>query len=447
MNKKRALRIILPIIILLGIVGTLWAVLASRFNDADGMTVSGTIEAQSAVLSPEVGGRVAVIHVDEGDAVSAGDALFAIDETLLQAQYDVTASTLLTAQKAEQTALAAANSAQLNYEMAAAAARQESAAVRASDWSTQNPEGYTLPGGSFTAAEQIQAAQNALSAALTAQEEAQRDLQVLVEDPQNAEFVEVENTLLETRFEVQSFRDVLTKASSAGNDDLREEAQSAYDDALDRLYQVQEDYDDLKDKDGSAAILAARTLLVAAEERVQAAQMRLAALQTGENSLKVLAANAVYAQALAAADQAAQAVAQAQASLDLLDTQISKLTVTAPTDGIILSRLVELGEVLSPGAPALQLGELDPLTITVYVPESELGGLALEQTAILAVDSFPGETFNAVITHIADQAEFTPRNVQTVEGRKSTVFAVKLQVANPDGRLKPGMPADVTFEK
>ncbi len=447
MNKKRALRIILPIIILLGIVGTLWAVLASRFNDADGMTVSGTIEAQSAVLSPEVGGRVAVIHVDEGDAVSAGDALFAIDETLLQAQYDVTASTLLTAQKAEQTALAAANSAQLNYEMAAAAARQESAAVRASDWSTQNPEGYTLPGGSFTAAEQIQAAQNALSAALTAQEEAQRDLQVLLEDPQNAEFVEVENTLLETRFEVLSFRDVLTKASSAGNDDLREEAQSAYDDALDRLYQVQEDYDDLKDKDGSAAILAARTLLVAAEERVQAAQMRLAALQTGENSLKVLAANAVYAQALAAADQAAQAVAQAQASLDLLDTQISKLTVTAPTDGIILSRLVELGEVLSPGAPALQLGELDPLTITVYVPESELGGLALEQTAILAVDSFPGETFNAVITHIADQAEFTPRNVQTVEGRKSTVFAVKLQVANPDGRLKPGMPADVTFEK
>lgn len=447
MNKKRALRIILPIIILLGIVGTLWAVLASRFNDADGMTVSGTIEAQSAVLSPEVGGRVAVINVDEGDAVSAGDALFAIDETLLQAQYDVTASTLLTAQKAEQTALAAANSAQLNYEMAAAAARQESAAVRASDWSTQNPEGYTLPGGSFTAAEQIQAAQNALSAALTAQEEAQRDLQVLLEDPQNAEFVEVENTLLETRFEVLSFRDVLTKASSAGNDDLREEAQSAYDDALDRLYQVQEDYDDLKDKDGSAAILAARTLLVAAEERVQAAQMRLAALQTGENSLKVLAANAVYAQALAAADQAAQAVAQAQASLDLLDTQISKLTVTAPTDGIILSRLVELGEVLSPGAPALQLGELDPLTITVYVPESELGGLALEQTAILAVDSFPGETFNAVITHIADQAEFTPRNVQTVEGRKSTVFAVKLQVANPDGRLKPGMPADVTFEK
>jgi len=446
MNKKRALRIILPIVILLAIGGTLWAVLASRISSANGLTVSGTIEAQSAVLSPEIGGRVALILVNEGDAVSAGDPLFAIDDTLLQAQYDVAESTLLTAQKAEKTALAAVNSALLNFEMAAAAARQESAAFRALDWSTQNPEGYTLPGGSFTTAEQIQAAQNALNAALTDHEEAQSDLQEFLYDPQNADFVEVENKLLETRFEVQSFRDVLTKASSAGNDDLREEAQKAYDDALDRLYQAQEDYDDLKDKDGSAAILTARTLLVAAEERVQAAQMRLAALQTGENSLKAQAANAAYAQALSAADQASQAVAQAQASLDLLDTQISKLTVTAPANGVILSRAVELGEVVSPGAPALQLGQLDPLTITVYVPESELGELALDQAATLMVDSFPGEAFSAVITHIADQAEFTPRNVQTVEGRKSTVFAVKLQVANPDGRLKPGMPADVTFK-
>jgi len=446
MNKKRALRIILPIVILLAIGGTLWAVLASRISSANGLTVSGTIEAQSAVLSPEIGGRVALILVNEGDAVSAGDPLFAIDDTLLQAQYDVAESTLLTAQKAEKTALAAVNSALLNFEMAAAAARQESAAFRALDWSTQNPEGYTLPGGSFTTAEQIQAAQNALNAALTDHEEAQSDLQEFLDDPQNADFVEVENKLLETRFEVQSFRDVLTKASSAGNDDLREEAQKAYDDALDRLYQAQEDYDDLKDKDGSAAILTARTLLVAAEERVQAAQMRLAALQTGENSLKAQAANAAYAQALSAADQASQAVAQAQASLDLLDTQISKLTVTAPANGVILSRAVELGEVVSPGAPALQLGQLDPLTITVYVPESELGELALDQAATLMVDSFPGEAFSAVITHIADQAEFTPRNVQTVEGRKSTVFAVKLQVANPDGRLKPGMPADVTFK-
>jgi len=63
----------------------------------------------------------------------------------------------------------------------------------------------------------------------------------------------------------------------------------------------------------------------------------------------------------------------------------------------------------------------------------------------VTVDSFPGETFTTTVSHIAEQAEFTPRNVQTIEGRTSTVFAIKLQVQDPDGKLKPGMPADVTF--
>jgi HlyD family secretion protein len=63
----------------------------------------------------------------------------------------------------------------------------------------------------------------------------------------------------------------------------------------------------------------------------------------------------------------------------------------------------------------------------------------------VTVDSFPGRVFAGKVTHIADQAEFTPRNVQTVEGRKNTVFAIKLTLENPDLALKPGMPADVNF--
>jgi hypothetical protein len=63
----------------------------------------------------------------------------------------------------------------------------------------------------------------------------------------------------------------------------------------------------------------------------------------------------------------------------------------------------------------------------------------------MTVDSFPDETFSASIVYISDQAEFTPRNVQTVEGRSSTVYAIKLQVQDPNGKLKPGMPADVVF--
>ena len=93
----------------------------------------------------------------------------------------------------------------------------------------------------------------------------------------------------------------------------------------------------------------------------------------------------------------------------------------------------------------LTLGRLDELTITVYVPEDRVGEVAIGQVAQVTVDSYPGITFNATVTFIADQAEFTPRNVQTVEGRKNTVFAVKLKLDNASGQLKPGMPADVVF--
>jgi hypothetical protein len=83
--------------------------------------------------------------------------------------------------------------------------------------------------------------------------------------------------------------------------------------------------------------------------------------------------------------------------------------------------------------------------LTVYLPEDSYGKVKLGQAAQVAVDSYAGVTFSASVVRIADQAEFTPRNVQTVEGRRTTVYAIKLDVPNPDGKLKPGMPADVTF--
>jgi HlyD family secretion protein len=100
---------------------------------------------------------------------------------------------------------------------------------------------------------------------------------------------------------------------------------------------------------------------------------------------------------------------------------------------------------VQPGAAALTMGDISQLTITVYVPEDRYGEIHLGQAASVSVDSFPNQTFSAQVTYIADQAEFTPRNVQTAEGRSSTVYAIKLTVTAPEGKLKPGMPADVTF--
>ena len=83
----------------------------------------------------------------------------------------------------------------------------------------------------------------------------------------------------------------------------------------------------------------------------------------------------------------------------------------------------------------------------MYLPEDSYGQVKLGQAARVAVDSYPGVSFTASVIHIADQAEFTPRNVQTVQGRRTTVYAIKLNVPNPDSKLKPGMPADVTFDE
>jgi HlyD family secretion protein len=113
---------------------------------------------------------------------------------------------------------------------------------------------------------------------------------------------------------------------------------------------------------------------------------------------------------------------------------------------VVLTRNIEPGEFVQPGATAFVLGKLSDLTITVYIPEDRYGEIHLGQEATVTVDSFPGVTFTATVIQIANTAEFTPRNVQTVEGRSSTVFAIKLSVDNADGKLKIGMPADVVFK-
>ena len=98
-----------------------------------------------------------------------------------------------------------------------------------------------------------------------------------------------------------------------------------------------------------------------------------------------------------------------------------------------------------PGATLFEIGSLQNIKITVFLPEDRYGRVNIGDQAQVTVDSYPGTTFTATVSSIAEQAEFTPRNVQTQEGRKTTVFSVDLRVDNPDGRLKPGMPADVTF--
>lgn len=120
--------------------------------------------------------------------------------------------------------------------------------------------------------------------------------------------------------------------------------------------------------------------------------------------------------------------------------------ITSPLDGVVLERLYEVGEIVPAGATVVVVADLSKLTLTIYVPEDRYGRIKMGQIYPVTVDSFPGEVFQGAVTHIATQAEYTPRNVQTVDNRKTTVFAIELTLTQPDGKLKPGMPADVRLE-
>lgn len=179
-------------------------------------------------------------------------------------------------------------------------------------------------------------------------------------------------------------------------------------------------------------------------QRAQAA----AAVEVASQGLAGAAAAATAqpsAGAMALAAARAQAAA-ATAALGVLDVQATKLTVRAPISGVVLSRAIQPGEFAGPGATLLVVGNMDDLSLTVFVPEDRYGRIELGQDAEVRVDAFGDQVFDAVVTHIDETAQFTPRNVQTAAGRSSTVYGIRLRVANKRDRLKPGMPADVTFD-
>ncbi len=126
-----------------------------------------------------------------------------------------------------------------------------------------------------------------------------------------------------------------------------------------------------------------------------------------------------------------------------LNRQIGECRITAPRTGTVITVFMEPGEVAAPGRGIVRIADLDELYVRVYVPAPLIGRIRLGGGAIVRVDSFPDRAAPGRVVHISDEAEFTPKNVQTIEARADLVFAVKVAVSNPDGFLKIGLPADV----
>jgi len=122
------------------------------------------------------------------------------------------------------------------------------------------------------------------------------------------------------------------------------------------------------------------------------------------------------------------------------------MTLTAPTSGMVMKKTVHRGEMAVAGATLMTIASLDEVTLTIYIPEDEIGRVRVGQTVEVSVDSFPGKVFQGRVSYIASEAEFTPKNVQTQKERVNMVFAVKVKIPNPAHELKPGMPADAAIK-
>jgi len=447
---KKKVRTIFPVLFFVLIVMAIaWWYFSSQRTASNldtPLTASGTIETTQISLSSEIGGEVVEVLVGEGDLVLPGQNLVRFEDELLQAQY--------------QQALAALKVAEANYDLVEAGPTSEERQVNVASAKLELinaqqtlDELYNTADLAAARAEQIvaQAEKNV--------EDSNRRLTYLqsIADQTDIDIAKAELALAEKNLEraeeayepwANKPEDNLQRAQLLSKKAI---AEQQYDAAVRKLNALQGTGDELD-------IALAQANLELAQEQLNEARRRADlvidgpdpdALQMAQAQLELAKAHLEAAQADPSAAQLSVARAQvqsAQAALGVIQAQIEKLVIVSPTRGIVIVRSVDPGEVVPAGAPLMSLAPQDELTITVYIPEDRYGLIRIGQSAMVAVDSFPGESFLARVSKIANEAEFTPRNVQTAEGRRTTVFAIRLDVEDPDGKLKPGMPADVTFE-
>jgi HlyD family secretion protein len=184
----------------------------------------------------------------------------------------------------------------------------------------------------------------------------------------------------------------------------------------------------------------AQTLLTKGAGTVDARDVAETALKQSKAALerdKALEAQADKSVALAIAN-----IGSARASLDLAKIVLGYTTLTAPFDGVILVRQAELGEVVSPSAAIVTLADIDHVWLRAYVNETDIGKIRLGEAATVTTDSYPGKEYPGRISFISEQAEFTPKSVETHAERVTLVYRIRVDIDNPSHELVPGLPAD-----
>ena len=412
-------RIIPVVMILLLLLGGYYLYSTNRLpfvsTSAFVSSVSGFIEGDEITVAAEVGGRIEAVAVDEGDSVTKGQELVRLDRATLDAQ-------IAQAQAARATAQA-----QLAQVKAGARAEDIRQAEAALAQAIANRDGAK------------RAWENAAAVRDTPQE---LDLRIAAAEAQlkaakyQIEVAQANAITAKTRVDAAGGVDQSSPNGKAlvnqwwAAEATLQAAQATYEGAQKNLQIL----NDMRSRPLALnpQVDAAKAQYDAAATAVDIAQARLDAMKAGPTKEQVNVAEAV--------------VKQAEAALNVLQVQSSKMTLKSPASGIVTRRVAHTGEIAAPNALLLTIANLETVKLTIYVPETQIGNIKIGDAILIQVDSFPGKVFQGKVIFIASQAEFTPRNVQTKTERVNTVFAVKVQIPNPQMELKPGMPADAALK-
>ena len=361
------------------------------------LNASGIVETTNLSIAPEMAGKVLEVDFKEGDIVKAGSVLVHLNDSTLKIQQSIAAANLQTAKLSLQKLAAPTVIANLQAMIA-----QDKQAINDAQQALDTQKYFT------NNTDAIQNAQAKLFLAKDALNKAQTTYD---------------------KIKYNNFFDESAKAAAYQN---VYRYQLAYNNAL-ATYNLWTGVPNAEQVDLRAANLAL-------------ANGKLAEDQTYLNALNgaLIPANATGT-GIANLQQARINLQSAQNALDLLNDEIAKMTITAPVDGVVMTRSVEPGDIVNPSTELLSLARLNDLTITVYIPQDRYGKIKLGQNASVTVDSFPGKTFNATVVYISSQPGFLPRTTKAVSASQSTVYAIQLKLNDVSGKIKSGMPVDVSF--
>jgi multidrug resistance efflux pump len=198
-----------------------------------------------------------------------------------------------------------------------------------------------------------------------------------------------------------------------------------------------------------------RMVLETQQAAAEIARQRLQLRRSGSRPEEISLAKAQLAQAEAELERLKngarpEEIAAARAALEAgranatrIESQLAEMRILAPSDAMAETLDLEPGDLVKPGEAAAVLIRKGDNWVRCYVPENRLGLVRPGKKVLITVDSYPGEVFPGIVRWVSAEAEFTPRNVQTSEKRAELVFEMKVDIKEKDGKLRPGMYADV----